>query len=92
MEVLSQDEQQMIQQVPIGAIFRHYKGKDYKILHIARDSRDTSLCVVYQSLYRSQQFGNYAIWVRSIKEFLETVVIEGEEIPRFTLTHQPIHE
>jgi len=92
MEVLSQDEQQMMSQVPIGAIFHHYKGRAYKILHIGRSSEDNSLCVIYQALYRSEEFGNYAIWTRMLKGFLETVVIEGKEVPRFTLTHQPIHE
>lgn len=91
METLSQDEQEQMAQVPQGAIFRHYKGKEYKILHIARSSEDTALTVVYQSLYQCATFGDQVIWTRPLKEFLETIEIEGKSLPRFALIEQPTH-
>lgn len=77
------DEQDLLSKVPLGAIFRHYKGKEYKILHIGRHAEDLSLQVVYQSLYDSKEFGNRAIWIRPLKMFTEEVEIEGKRIPRF---------
>lgn len=78
-------EQQLIAQVPIGGIFEHYKGPKYKIIEIGRHTETLQLHVVYQSLYESAEFGDYAIWIRPLEMFLETVVIDGQEIPRFHL-------
>jgi len=89
MESIKDEEKLLKSKLPIGAIFRHYKGKEYKVLHIGRHSEDLSLYVVYQALYNTEEFGNYSIWVRPLKMFLETVEIDGEIIPRFNLTHQP---
>ena len=75
--------------VPIGAIFRHYKGKEYKILSIGRHSEDLSHYVVYQGLYDGKEFGKYPVWVRPLKMFLETVEVNDKIVPRFTLTHLP---
>lgn len=40
--------------------------------------------VIYRALYDSE-FGNEALWVRPVEMFLETVEIDGKQIPRFTL-------
>jgi len=34
-------------------------------------------------LYNSKKFGKNAIWIRSIKNFAEKVLINGKKIPRF---------
>lgn len=78
-------EANLVSQVPIGALFEHYKGKQYKILNIARHSETLELCVVYQALYDSAQFGNHSIWVRPLEMFLETIEVSGKEVPRFRL-------
>jgi hypothetical protein len=77
------DEEQFKKQLPIGAIFRHYKGKDYKILSVGRHSEDLSLYVVYQGLYHCETFGREPVWVRPAHLFFETVIFEGKEVPRF---------
>lgn len=82
MEILTKEED-VLSKVPLGAIFRHYKGKEYKILQIARHSEDLSLCVVYQGLYTCETFGKEPIWVRPLKMFLEEIEYNGETIPRF---------
>lgn len=64
----------------IGGFYKHYKGNTYKVLEIARHSEDLSYYVVYQALY-----GDFGIWVRPLEMFLETVNIEGVEMPRFEL-------
>lgn len=84
MELLTKEED-LLSKVPLGAIFRHYKGKDYKILQIARHSEDLSLQVVYQGLYDSEEFGHQPIWVRPLRMFIEEVVIDGVKGPRFKL-------
>lgn len=64
--------------VTIGSIYRHYKGLNYKILAIARHSETLEEMVVYQALY-----GDFGIWVRPLKMFLETVIINGQSQARF---------
>lgn len=81
-------EQELIAKVPIGAIFEHYKGKKYKVLEVGRHSETLGLCVVYQALYDSLEFGDHAVWIRPLEMFLEPVMVNGKEIPRFRLTHE----
>jgi len=61
-----------------GAIYRHYKGLDYKIIGVARHSETLEELVVYQALY-----GTFDFWVRPVFMFLETVEINGASFPRF---------
>ncbi|MDD3030200.1 MAG: DUF1653 domain-containing protein [Alphaproteobacteria bacterium] len=60
------------------SIHRHYKGKDYKVLGVARHSETLEEMVVYQALY-----GDGQIWVRPKDMFFDTVVVDGVEKPRF---------
>jgi len=94
MERLTEDEKALQAQVPIGAIFRHYKGREYKVLHIGLHTEGLELMVVYQGLYDCPDFGSYPVWIRPLTHFLESVEVEGTAAPRFTLTHEPsaIHE
>ena len=59
-------------------VYRHYKGNMYKVIGQARHSETMEELVVYQALY-----GEYGLWVRPKTMFLETVVKESREIPRF---------
>jgi len=58
--------------------YRHYKGKDYEVLGIARHSETEEQMVVYRCLY-----GDYSLWVRPLTMFQETVEMAGEQVPRF---------
>lgn len=58
--------------------YRHYKGKEYKVLNIAKHSETLEDYVVYQALY-----GEGEIWVRPVAMFLETVTVGGIEQQRF---------
>ncbi len=78
-------EHPMIARVPVGAVFEHYKGKKYKVLGVGRHTETLGMCVVYQSLYDSAEFGDRAVWIRPLEMFLETVTMDGREIPRFRL-------
>ena len=39
--------------------------------------------VVYKALYYSELFGRNSIWVRPLEMFLQTVTVDGKEVPRF---------
>lgn len=58
--------------------YRHYKGKEYRVLGLARHSETEEELVVYQLLY-----DNYSWWVRPRGMFLEHVDVEGQRVPRF---------
>lgn len=61
-----------------GKKYRHFKGNEYLVLHIARHSETLEELVVYQALY-----GEYGIWVRPLKMFLEQVELQGSLVNRF---------
>lgn len=66
-----------------GRLYEHYKGHRYKLLHVARHSETLEEYVVYQALY-----GDHGIWIRPLQMFLEEVLINGKNTPRF----KPVEE
>ena len=58
--------------------YPHYKGRDYDVVGVARHSETLEAVVVYRPLY-----GEGALWVRPYAMFVETVEIDGREVPRF---------
>lgn len=66
-------------QIPSG-IYRHYKGPEYRVFGTARHSETEEWMVFYQCLY-----GDFSLWVRPLSMFLETVEVDGEQVPRFAL-------
>lgn len=59
--------------------YRHFKGKEYRVLYTARHSEPLEPMVVYQALY-----GERGIWVRPAAMWGEHVEREGYSGPRFT--------
>ena len=59
--------------------YRHYKGKDYQVVGLARHSETEEILVVYKLLY-----GDFSLWVRPAAMFVETVTLsDGAVVPRF---------
>lgn len=64
-------------------IYKHYKGKEYQVLGTARHSENLEELIIYKALYYSEKFGNNALWVRPKKNFIETIIHQGQKVPRF---------
>ncbi len=61
-------------------LYRHYKGKDYEIIGIARHSETLEEFAVYKALYQTE---GQNLWIRPIQMFSDMVKVEGVEQPRF---------
>lgn len=59
--------------------YRHYKGRDYTVLGVARHSETEEELVVYRP-----EYGERGLWVRPKEMFLETVEVDGRQMPRFS--------
>jgi hypothetical protein len=58
--------------------YKHYKGKEYEVIGVAKHSETLEEVVAYRALY-----GSHDLWVRPLKMFLEDVEINGRKVPRF---------
>ena len=65
-------------------VYRHFKGKRYEVLELARHSETAEQYVVYRALY-----GDGGIWVRPLAMFEETIVHNGKRVARFSLDDSP---
>ena len=63
---------------PQPGIYRHYKGRLYQLLDVARHSETEELLAVYRCLY-----GDFSLWVRPLDMFTGRVTVDGEARPRF---------
>ena len=71
-------------EVKLGT-YRHYKGNLYQVIGVAHHHENAhEEFVVYKSLYDHPQFGRGTLWIRPKEMFLENVVVDGKEIPRFS--------
>ncbi len=58
--------------------YRHYKGNEYEVIGIAKQSEMLEEMVVYRALY-----GNHDLWVRPLKMFTEEIEVDGKKVSRF---------
>lgn len=64
--------------IKLGQKYKHFKGNEYLVLHLAKHSETLEELVVYQALY-----GEKGIWVRPLEMFLEQIEADGQLINRF---------
>ena len=69
--------------VEINARYRHFKGKEYQVVGVAKDSETLQEMVVYRQLY-----GDGGLWVRPLAMFEENVTRDGKTFPRFELIEE----
>lgn len=70
----------MIEELKIGGIYQHYKGKNYRVLNLARHSETMEWMVFYECLYENPEG---KMWVRPLEMFLEFVIVDDKRVPRF---------
>lgn len=58
--------------------YRHFKGKEYEVIAVAKHSETLEELVVYKALY-----GEEGIWVRSLAMWNEEVARDGKIVNRF---------
>jgi len=61
-------------------LYQHYKGNKYLVLGVAKHSETKEDLVVYVALYDNDMAN---MWVRPLKMFTESILINGEAVPRF---------
>ena len=59
--------------------YRHFKGNEYEVIGIAKNSETLEETVVYRALY-----GEKELWVRPLSMWEETVERDGKLFKRFT--------
>jgi hypothetical protein len=58
--------------------YRHYKGKEYSVIGVARHSETEEELVVYR-----KEYDDHGLWVRPKDMFAESVNVDGNIIARF---------
>ena len=58
--------------------YRHFKGNEYEVLGLAKDSETLETVVIYKALY-----GENDLWVRPASMWNETVERDGKIQKRF---------
>ena len=66
-------------EVPKPGPYKHYKrGDDYTVIDIVFHSETQEALVLYRA-----ENGERQLWVRPLEMFVESVVVDGQHIPRF---------
>ena len=63
--------------IPLGK-YRHFKGNEYEVIAIAKNSETLEDTVVYRALY-----GDGDLWVRPLSMWTEIVERDGKRFVRF---------
>jgi hypothetical protein len=65
--------------------YRHYKGNEYEVIAEVTHSETEEQLVLYRALYGEQR-----LWVRPKAMFYETVIVQGQKMPRFAFVSPDI--
>ena len=66
--------------VPIGSMWRHFKGGDFRVLRIVFDSESLQLEVVHESVENPK-----VAFTRSLTNWLDAVDFKGYTLSRFEM-------
>ncbi|MGZ8157627.1 MAG: DUF1653 domain-containing protein [Methylobacter sp.] len=70
------------QDIKLGK-YRHFKGKEYEVIGLARHSETLEDMVVYKDLY-----GEGLLWVRPVSMFIDQIQVDGQLVPRFVFQQE----
>ena len=70
---------QVMQEITVGKIYKHYKGNVYKIIALGKHSETEEDMIVYQNVEKRD------IWVRPKSMWNEEVLVDGKRVLRFCL-------
>ncbi|MEC4748577.1 DUF1653 domain-containing protein [Methylomicrobium sp. Wu6] len=70
------------QDIKLGK-YRHFKGKEYEVIGLAKHSETLEDMVVYKDLY-----GEGLLWVRPASMFIDQVQVDGQLVPRFVFQQE----
>jgi len=59
--------------------YRHFKGNEYEVVGVAKDSETLCPFVIYRALYGDR----LQLWIRSQAMFLEEIEKNGKKMRRF---------
>ncbi|MDP1803412.1 MAG: DUF1653 domain-containing protein [Bacteroidota bacterium] len=62
-------------------LYKHYKGNIYEVIGVAKHSETLEEMVVYKATYQKEEKN---LWVRPLAMFVETIIVEGKNVKRFT--------
>ena len=60
--------------------YKHFKGKEYRVIGVGKHSETLEEYVIYESLYDNPES---KLWVRPIDMFNETIERDGKSVKRF---------
>lgn len=66
----------MVDDLIIGGVYQHYKGKNYIVRALAKHSETLEWIVVYECLYENPES---LIWVRPLSLFLQKFKYIGDQ-------------
>lgn len=69
-----------------GKRYRHYKGGEYTVVGLAHtEAQPEEVCVVYRMEYDTPDFKAGTLWIRPVRQFAESVTLDGVTRERFKL-------
>ena len=74
--------EEAIRTIALGR-YRHFKGKEYEVLGIARNSETKEPMVIYKALYNDETYGYGVVWIRPAAMWNEEVDRNGKKFRRF---------
>ena len=60
-------------------LYQHFKGNQYQVIDLVNHSETEEVLVLYRPLY-----GEGKLWVRPLELFVDTKLLDGQEVQRFT--------
>ncbi|WP_413583439.1 DUF1653 domain-containing protein [Bdellovibrio sp. HCB288] len=68
-----------------GAIYKHYKGKFYRVIGVGKHSETMEDIVLYECLYENS-LGR--LWARPLELWSSPIEVDGKMVPRFEFQYE----